>query len=149
MGSILSRIRDDENDYEHLCERYGERPQGGPYGAHAQQLIERAAKERKEAAQAGPKAEAPEEPATRFDRIETTVPKEDSPPADALATLVRRDPSDIRAKGWMVAVHNDYYLSGVLHTFWLFTNREGRYVKGEGISDEVALDKVREEIAKP
>lgn len=60
--------------------------------------------------------------------------------------LTASSPSDIRAKGWMVAVHNDYRLGGKFHTFWLFT-KDGRRVKGEGVSDAVALNQVREEIA--
>ena len=51
-------------------------------------------------------------------------------------------PDDIRAKGWMVAVHNDYRLKGEQHTFWLFT-RDGRAVKGEGPNDIEALCRVR------
>lgn len=51
-------------------------------------------------------------------------------------------PDDIRAKGWMVAVHNDYRLAGRLMTFWLFT-KDGRCVKGEGNTDAEALDEVR------
>lgn len=51
-------------------------------------------------------------------------------------------PYDIRASGWVVAVHNDYHLNGVLHTFWLFTKGD-RAVKGEGQSDLDALNQVR------
>lgn len=47
----------------------------------------------------------------------------------------------------MVAVHNDYRLGGVLHTFWLFTKGD-LAAKGEGKTDLVALDKVRREIAR-
>ncbi len=54
-------------------------------------------------------------------------------------------PDDIRAEGWMVAVHNDYRLKGELHTFWLFT-KDDRAVKGEGKSDEIALNEVRKKI---
>lgn len=60
-------------------------------------------------------------------------------------------PDDIRAKGWMVAVHNDYKLNGVSNTFWLFTkdhNGTTIAVKGEGVSDSIALNKVREQITK-
>ena len=39
---------------------------------------------------------------------------------------------ELRRRGWMVAVHNDYMQNGVLHTFWLFT-KGGRCVKGEGL----------------
>lgn len=141
MGSIISRIYDDEKDYEYLCEKYGEQPNGGPYGEHAKQLEARAKKEREEEK----KQPAKEGPASRFDRIEPSVPKEVTP-SEMPSVLHRRDPSDIRAQGWMVAVHNDYKLNGVDHTFWLFTNREGKYVKGEGFTDEEALDKVREQL---
>lgn len=51
-------------------------------------------------------------------------------------------PDDIRAQGWAVAVHNDYRLDGVPHTFWLFT-RDGVAVKGEGRTDAEALAQVR------
>lgn len=48
----------------------------------------------------------------------------------------------LRADGWTVAVHNDYRLGGVAHTFWLFT--KGYYaVKGEGLTDAEALDQCR------
>jgi len=39
----------------------------------------------------------------------------------------------------MVAVHNDYRLNGKAHTFWLFTHPNGRWVKGEGKTDNEAL----------
>jgi hypothetical protein len=54
-------------------------------------------------------------------------------------------PTDIREAGWMVAVHNDYYQAGVLHTFWLFS-RGNFCVKGEGRTDAEALDEVRARI---
>lgn len=57
-------------------------------------------------------------------------------------------PDDIRAKGWIVAVHNDYRLGGELHTFWLFT-KHGRCVKGEGLTDAEALNQVREQLDRP
>lgn len=44
----------------------------------------------------------------------------------------------MRAAGWCVAVHNDYRLHGESFTFWGFT-RDGRFVKGEGRTDEEAL----------
>lgn len=52
---------------------------------------------------------------------------------------------ELRALGWMVAVHNDYRLRGLPHTFWLFT-KEGQAVKGEGRTDREALDQVRAQI---
>lgn len=45
---------------------------------------------------------------------------------------------EIRRKGWMVAVHNDYRLNGEFFTFWLFT-KGNSCVKGEGRTDEEAL----------
>lgn len=45
----------------------------------------------------------------------------------------------LRGEGWMVAVHNDYRLGGVLHTFYLFTHPSGVWAKGEGESDYTAL----------
>lgn len=47
----------------------------------------------------------------------------------------------IRARGWSVAVHNDYKQEGVHHTFWLFT-KDGKAVKGEGPDDVTALKDV-------
>lgn len=54
-------------------------------------------------------------------------------------------PADIRAAGWMVAVHNDYTQDGVWNTFWLFTKGD-RCVKGEGRSDGEALNEVRRQL---
>lgn len=48
----------------------------------------------------------------------------------------------IREQGWTVAVHNDYQQDGAHHTFWLFT-KGNRCVKGEGRTDQEALDEVR------
>lgn len=46
----------------------------------------------------------------------------------------------LRGWGWTVAVHNDYALKDQPMTFWLFTHqKKGRYVKGEGASDLIAL----------
>jgi len=53
-------------------------------------------------------------------------------------------PDDLRAKGWTVAVHNDYRQHGLHRTFWLLTNKEsGSFLKGEGMTDAVALDQIR------
>lgn len=49
-----------------------------------------------------------------------------------------------RAAGWAVAVHNDYSLQGQPRTFWLFTHPNGRWVKGEGLSDAIALQEAWE-----
>lgn len=54
---------------------------------------------------------------------------------DRLAVAVER----LRADGWSVAVHNDYRLNGEAHTFWLWTHPNGRWIKGEGGTDEEAL----------
>ncbi len=51
-------------------------------------------------------------------------------------------PDDLRAQGWVVAVHNDYRLNGVPHTFWLFT-RGDEAIKGEGRTDAEALTAAR------
>jgi len=59
-----------------------------------------------------------------------------------------RRPDDLRAEGWMVAVHNDYRLKGEFHTFWLMTKGH-LAVKGEGRSDAAALNQIREQIQKP
>ena len=45
----------------------------------------------------------------------------------------------LRAAGWSVAIHNDYRLKGGTYTFWLLTHPSGRWIKGEGGSDEQAL----------
>jgi hypothetical protein len=44
----------------------------------------------------------------------------------------------IRARGWRVAVHNDYRQDGKDYTFWLFTQGD-HAVKGEGPTDYDAL----------
>ncbi|CAH1691575.1 conserved hypothetical protein [Hyphomicrobiales bacterium] len=61
-------------------------------------------------------------------------------------SLAAGSADDIRALGWAVAVHNDYRLGGVAHTFWLFTKGEIA-IKGEGNTDAEALDQVRAAIA--
>jgi hypothetical protein len=48
----------------------------------------------------------------------------------------------LRGAEWMVAVHNDYRQSGRLMTFWLFTHPSGRFLKGEGNSDQEAVTQV-------
>lgn len=55
--------------------------------------------------------------------------------------------STLRANGWRVAVHNDYRLNGKFHTFWLFTHPNGRWIKGEGTSDDEALDRAIDDAA--
>lgn len=46
----------------------------------------------------------------------------------------------LRNDGWCVAVHNDYRLRGSRMTFWLWTHPNGRWIKGEGITDQEALE---------
>jgi len=55
------------------------------------------------------------------------------------------DPADIRALGWMVALHNDYRHDGKHHTSWLFT-KATVCVKGVGATDAQALNEVRRQI---
>lgn len=45
----------------------------------------------------------------------------------------------MREGGWSVAVHNDYRVDGKCATFWLWTHPSGRWLKGEGQTDDVAL----------
>ena len=52
----------------------------------------------------------------------------------------------LRSLGWMVAVHNDYKQNGEFHTFWLLTYPDGKYLKGEGKTDEEALEQIVEEL---
>jgi len=45
---------------------------------------------------------------------------------------------ELRGCGWLVATHNDDILDGKFCTFWLFTHSNGKYIKGEGGSDQEA-----------
>lgn len=62
----------------------------------------------------------------------------------------RSMPDDLRALGLTVAVHNDYRLNDVPHTFWLMTlpNEDGTALafKGEGVNDADALDQIRAQV---
>lgn len=49
---------------------------------------------------------------------------------------------EIRDLGWMVAVHNDYFQNGHGMTFWLFTHRNGKWIRGEAETDVEALNNV-------
>jgi hypothetical protein len=66
--------------------------------------------------------------------------------AQAVIDIILRSSADsaddLRSAGWMVAVHNDYRLNGKPHTFWLFTKGD-RAIKGEGDTDQKALDQCR------
>ena len=55
---------------------------------------------------------------------------------------------ELRAMGWTVAGHNDYTLHGAKYTFWLLTHTSGIWVRGEGLSDEVALNRCKKQIDK-
>ena len=68
---------------------------------------------------------------------------------DAPTGLGASLPDDIRAAGWVVAVHNDYVLQGERNTFWLFTHHDGRWVKGEGKTDADALNQIRSTLHLP
>ena len=68
--------------------------------------------------------------------------------AREIQRLVASSPDDLRSAGWAVAVHNDYRLNGKPHTFWLFT-RGDRCVKGEGETDEDALNEIRMRLDLP
>ncbi len=69
-------------------------------------------------------------------KIRSQVASETAPVENVEQTLHR-----LRQCGWRIAVHNDYMLHGQLHTFWGLT-RNGRFVKGEGLSDREALAEV-------
>lgn len=58
----------------------------------------------------------------------------------------RSSPNDLRKEGWSVAVHNDYKLNGENYTFWLMT-KGNLCFKGEGKTDEEALNEIRETIS--
>lgn len=45
----------------------------------------------------------------------------------------------LRENGWMVVCHNDYHQSGAFMTYWSFS-RGNDYVKGEGATDQLALE---------
>ena len=63
-----------------------------------------------------------------------------------LAAALDASPQDIRAMGWYVAAHNDYKLYGEPRTFWFF-RKNGRCIKGDGLSDTKALNDVRAALA--
>ncbi|BCH33166.1 hypothetical protein MesoLjLc_50960 [Mesorhizobium sp. L-8-10] len=71
-----------------------------------------------------------------------------SQPAHAVPADNAGSPNDIRALGYAVAVHNDYRINGVAHTFWLFT-KDGKAIKGEGLTDADALNQIRAMLAAP
>ncbi len=66
----------------------------------------------------------------------------------ATLDILKGVPNDLRMNGWMVAIHNDYRQNGEQHTFWLFTNKDGKYIKGEGFTDAEALEQIRESLRR-
>jgi hypothetical protein len=54
----------------------------------------------------------------------------------------------LRQSGWTVACHNDYRQNGISMTFWLFTHPNYMPAKGEGKSDNEAIDIVLSIVAK-
>ncbi len=59
--------------------------------------------------------------------------------------------NELRALGWVVAIHNDYVLNGELYTFYLLT-KGNHFVKGEAQTDVEALAICRyqaDELDKP
>ena len=54
----------------------------------------------------------------------------------------------LRKNGWRVAIHNDYNQQGEPWTFWLMTHAgTKRFVIGEGLTDELALERCKEQAA--
>lgn len=65
----------------------------------------------------------------------------------AVRDIFASSPDDLRRQGWVVAVHNDYRMNHEPHTFWLLTKGD-RAIKGEGKSDAIALNQIREKLLK-
>jgi len=62
----------------------------------------------------------------------------------------KSSPEDLRYQGFRVAVHNDYMLNGEDYTFWLMTKKYNNVTlafRGEGKTDEEALNQIREQVA--
>lgn len=55
---------------------------------------------------------------------------------------------ELRARGWSVAIHNDYRQGQTACTFWLLTHPNGRWVKSESDTDEAALAHCRQQIER-
>ena len=70
--------------------------------------------------------------------LTTTVPKK--------SPLLSNPLEELRSLGWSVAVHNDYKLDGKSMTFWLFTHPDGRYIKGEGVTDFEACTQAKDQL---
>ena len=76
---------------------------------------------------------------------ETTMTNEQQTGSTTINTRL----NDLRAQGWAVAIHNDYRLGGEFKTFWLFTCSNGKWVKGEGSTDDQALEEVWRQVTTP
>lgn len=74
-----------------------------------------------------------------------TPPAEPSP-APEPHTAGRSSADDLRNAGLMVAVHNDYRITGEHFTFWLMVREDGMSFKGEGRTDADALDQIRAQV---
>ena len=62
----------------------------------------------------------------------------------------KSSPDDLRYQEFKVAVHNDYVLNGEEYTFWLMTKKYNNVTlafRGEGKTDEEALNQIREQVA--
>ena len=62
----------------------------------------------------------------------------------------KSSPDDLRYQGFKVAVHNDYVLNGEEYTFWLMTKKYNNVIlafRGEGKTDEEALNQIREQVS--
>lgn len=68
----------------------------------------------------------------------------------SISSVNNSSPNDLRLKGFKVAVHNDYVLNGEEYTFWLMTKKYNNVTlafRGEGKTDEEALNQIREQVA--
>lgn len=54
---------------------------------------------------------------------------------------------ELRQRGWMVAVHNDYKQGGEHMTFWLMTKGNVAF-KGEGANDMCALSELANHVVR-
>ena len=79
----------------------------------------------------------------KMPRPKTRLTQSHARSEESMQSLLR----ELRSRGWLVAVHNDYMQGGVFHTFWLFT-KGSRCAKGESTDDEDALNKAFDEVQK-
>ena len=45
----------------------------------------------------------------------------------------------LKERGWLIAVHSQHKRDGLPYSSWLFIHPNGRWIKGEGHSDEQAV----------